>query len=62
LAAARGDVDSLNYLIDAGNEVAADRLAELAAAQGDVDMLNRLADDGSDVAAALLDRIISDTK
>ena len=32
LAAERGDVDELKHLVDAGNELAADRLAELAAA------------------------------
>ena len=63
-AAGRGDVDTLDYLIDADNEVAADRLAEVAAAHGDVDALNRLVDEGNELAlaATLLSRIISETE
>jgi hypothetical protein len=62
LAAAGGDVGSVNYLIDAGNESAADRLAELAGAQGDIGTLNRLSDEGNDIPASLVSRIIGTTE
>ena len=41
----------LKHLIDVGNEVAADRLAEVAAGRGDADTLNCLIDAGNELAA-----------
>ena len=53
-AAARGDLDELRRLADAGSKDAVDQLVELAQERGDVGELRRLADNGNQDAADIL--------
>ena len=54
-----GDFDEMKQLVDAGNDLAADRLAELAANRGDVVTLNFLIDAGSEAGADRLAEIVA---
>lgn len=56
------DLVVLRRLVDAGNEEAGNRLAELAAERGDVAELQRLADEGNDEAANWLSDNIRNAK
>ena len=62
VAAGKGDLDTLDYLIDCGVESAVDERAEIAADRGDAATLQRLADEGSEVAERLLGRVIAETE
>jgi hypothetical protein len=56
------DLSVLRRLADAGNEEAADRLAELAAERRDIEELQRLADEGNEKAADHLSEFIRKIK
>ena len=55
------DLSLLRGMVDAGNEEAGNRLAELAAGRGDLAELQRLADEGNDEAANRLSDFIRNT-
>jgi len=56
------DLAAPRRLVDEGNDVAANRLAELAAERVDVEELSRLVDEGNEVAANRLTKLIRDAQ